>query len=81
MTTDLPSVPPAIIEFAKENNCDDVIVDKFWTENSYKSYDKVYIARLKGEKAYTKSILENNNEIRFASPDEEKELYNEKPYL
>ena len=71
MIDQAPDIPPAVIEFAKQNNCVKVIKNGFWNGDIlYKKQYTVYNAK-KDDPYYFYYILVSDKEIRFA---EDKEI-------
>lgn len=68
-----PQIPPAVIQFAEENNCVEPIYNETWAKpiRTFKDYT-VYNTKKKEDNIpyYYLYILVNKNEIRFAEPNE-----------
>lgn len=77
MIDQTPQIPPAVIEFAEQNNCVTPVYNYTWQEpyRTFKNY-KVYNTKKKDDsiKTYYLYILVNEKEIRFANEEEYKEL-------
>lgn len=72
MTTDLPPIPPAVIEFAEKNNCKDV---KSYDVGKYKNQYMVFIATSKADDLENFIILYNKIETRFAEGKEIEDIW------
>lgn len=66
---DLPPVPAAVVEFAQQNGLTNI-----QQNNSNIDNYKVYYAKFLDPQKGIAYILYNNSNIRFAKPDEIKEL-------
>ena len=72
MTTDLPPVPPAVIEFA-ENNTQKIIFVRDW--NNYKVYTYDYSKEPNNTYwGLPVFILYDGKNVKFANEDEQSEL-------
>lgn len=76
MTTDLPPIPPAVVEFAQKNDCENAMYHKVWNPNflKFKDFDFVYQVQEKGKPENIGFILVKGKEIRFATEEEMKEI-------
>ena len=88
MTTDLPPVPPAVIEFAKENNIENIKQDTVFNYKKeifkYKNIEAAYCGYSKNTPEFKKQkdyiytsctfVLIDNGKIRLANPKETEEL-------
>lgn len=76
-----PQIPPAVIQFAEENNYDHVVKNIWWSDiQHYKHYKTVYCAYNDKNDNLT-FILINDNEMRFSNSDETYELLEEQGAL
>lgn len=74
MPTDLPPIPPAVVEFAQKNHIVNVQRNIFWTDkNPYNGYTVFNATAENNEEDYYFILLKDKN-IRFSTEEEANEI-------
>lgn len=82
MIDQAPQIPPAVIEFAEQNGCENVHKHILWTkEHPYKDYDAVYHTQEKGNPTSILYILEKDDNFHLTTFEEAIEIFEQEPYL
>jgi hypothetical protein len=75
MTTDLPPVPPAVMEFAEQHGYKIVKPNSFWKGTTpYNNYKGYTVYDIKDENVYFCFILFKDQQARMATDDEINEI-------